>query len=106
MKRVVILCQTAPGEKRRLAEEALRLAAGLSATGRFQLDFMLQHGGLLLLEPEFYGSPSSWDSLLSPHTRIYLPLGTGRSVPGLSLHTLPMGDLDRFIHGADLVLRF
>lgn len=106
MKRLVVICQTAPGGKRRLAEEAFRLAAGLSATGRFQLDFVLQQGALLLLEPEFGGSPSSWESLHSPQTQVYVPSGFSRSISGLSLHNLPEGALEKFTHGADLVLRF
>lgn len=106
MKRVVIICRTAPGGKRRLAEEAFRLAAGLSATDRLQLDFVLQQGGLLLLEPEFSGSPSSWDSLQAAQTRICLPPGVPRSIPGVALHPLPEGDLEKFTQGADLVLRF
>ena len=106
MKRLVVICQTAPGGKRRLAEEAFRLAAGLSATGRFQLDFILEDGGLLLLEPEFGGSPSSWESLHSPQTRVCLPSGVSRSIPGLSLHHLPGEELEKITHGADLVLRF
>ena len=106
MKRIVIFCQTAPGGKRRLAEEAFRLSAGLSATGRFQLDFVLQRGGLLLLEPEFSGPASAWESLQSSHTRVWVPSGTSRIPPGLHLHSLPQENQEQFIQGADLVLRF
>jgi hypothetical protein len=106
MKRVVIICQSAPGGKRRLAEEALRLAAGLSATGRFQLDFILEQGGLLLLEPEFSGSASSWESLESRHTRVWVPSGSSKLISGLFLNTLPDRDTEGFTQGADLVLRF
>ncbi|NCY20997.1 hypothetical protein EBX31_03455 [bacterium] len=103
---MVIVCQTAPGGKRRLAEEAFRLAAGLSATGRLQLDFVLQRGGLLLLEPEFSGPASSWESLQSPHTRVWVPSGTSRMISGISLQTLPETEAKEFTRGADLVMRF
>ena len=106
MKRGVIICQSAPGGKRRLAEEAFRLAAGLSATGRFHLDFVLQQGGLLLLEPEFGGSLSSWESLRSLHTKVYLPSDAFRPVHGFPLHTLPEENLEKWVRDADFVLRF
>jgi hypothetical protein len=106
MKRIVIFCQTAPGGKRRLAEEAFRLSAGLSATGRFQLDFVLQQGGLLLLEPEFSGPASAWESLQSSHTRVWVPSGTSGLISGLSFHPLTDQDPMKFTQGADLVLRF
>ena len=38
MKKIAILCQTAPGGKRRLAEEALRLATGLTARALKTID--------------------------------------------------------------------
>ena len=64
MKKVAILCQTAPGGKRRLAEEALRLATGLTATGRLQIDLILTQGGTALLHPEM--GPCSLPSIRSP----------------------------------------
>ena len=106
MKRVVITCQEAPGGKRRLAEEALRLAAGLSATDRFRLDFILLGGGLLLLQPEFSGSALTWNSLRSPETRIWVPAGHPAGITGLQLETLPAKPLEEFVLGADLDLRF
>ena len=106
MKRVVITCQAAPGGKRRLAEEALRLAAGLSATGRFRLDFVLLGGGLLLLQPEFSGSAPTWDSLREPNTRIWIPGEQPVGTTGLQLETLPAKPLEEFVLGADLDLRF
>ena len=106
MKRIVIICESPPGGKRRLAEEAFRLAAGLSATGRFQLDLILRQGGLLLLEPEFGGSASSWESLQSPHTRVWVHPATPRLISGIPLRSLPDQDPNRLTQGADLVLRF
>ncbi|NDC80782.1 MAG: hypothetical protein EB090_05915 [Verrucomicrobia bacterium] len=106
MKRVVITCLTAPGGKRRLAEEALRLAAGLSATGRFRIDFVLLGGGLLLLQPEFSGSTLAWDSLRAPDTKIWVPEGQRGAEAGPHLETLPAKPFDEFTLGADLVLRF
>jgi len=106
MKRIVIICQNAPGGKRRLAEEAFRLAAGLSSTGRFQMDFVLLQGGLLLLEPDFTGPASSWESLLSPHTKVWVPAGTPRLIAGIPLHPLSDQDPRHLTQGADLVLRF
>lgn len=106
MKRVVIVCQTAPGGRRRLAEEALRLAAGLASTNRCQVDFVLIQGGLLFLEPEFAGSPHSWTSFMPPQSRVWVPLGYPTSIHEIPLHSLPVGDLKSFAMGADLVLRF
>ena len=104
MKKVVILCRSAPGSKRRLAEEALRLAAGLAATGRLQVDLVLQDGGLLFLEPEFSGSRQNWDSLVSPTGRIVVPANTP-----LPTGAPPMEkalDLEKLAQAADFVLRF
>ena len=104
MKKVAIVCRSAPGSKRRLAEEAVRLAAGLAATGRLQVDLILQEGSLLLLEPEFSGSPQSWESLASPTSRVLVSSHT----------TLPPGapiaekvpDPEKLAQTADFVLRF
>ncbi len=104
MKKVVIICQSAPGSKRRLAEEAVRLAAGLAATGRLQIDLVLKEGGLLLLEAEFSGSSSTWESLVSPTSRILIPIGT--SLPAGAPPTEKMPDPEAVTKTADLVLRF
>ncbi len=104
MKKVVIICQSAPGSKRRLAEEAVRLAAGLAATGRLQIDLVLKEGGLLLLEAEFSGSSSTWESLISPTSRILIPIGT--SHPAGAPPTEKMPDPEAVTKTADLVLRF
>ncbi len=104
MKKIAILCRSAPGSKRRLAEEALLLAAGLAATGRLRVELILTGGGLLLLEPEFSGSPETWNSLLSPNSRILIPKEA----------TLPTGapqveradDPETAAKTADWVLRF
>ena len=66
MKRVAILCQTGPGGKRRLAEEALRVAAGLTATGRVRIDLILSATALALLQPEL-GGPAG--NVGIPHLR-------------------------------------
>ena len=76
MKRVAILCQTGPAGKRRLAEEALRLAAGLTATGRLRVDLILTASALALLQPEMGGPIGTWESVISPQTRILVPSGT------------------------------
>lgn len=105
MKRVAILCQTAPEGKRRLAEEALRLAAGLTATGRLRVDLILASSALLLLQPEMGGPIGSWDSIISPQTRILIPSGTPLpSTPPVSY--IPEGELEKAASGADLILRF
>jgi hypothetical protein len=105
MKRVAILCQTAPEGKRRLAEEALRLVAGLTATGRLRVDLILTSSALLLLQPEMGGPIGSWDSIISPQTRILIPSGTPLpSTPPVSY--LPDGDYEKAAVGADLILRF
>lgn len=66
MKRVAILCQTGPGGKRRLAEEALRVAAGLTATGRVRIDLILSATALALLQPELGGPVGTWESSSPP----------------------------------------
>ena len=104
MKKVAILCRSAPGSKRRLAEEALRLAAGIAATGRLQVDLILQDGGLLLLEPEFSGSRQTWDSLLSPASRIVIPTNT--PLPSGAPKTEKDSNVEKLAQAADLVLRF
>jgi len=105
MKRVAILCQTAPEGKRRLAEEALRLVAGLTATGRLRVDLILTSSALLLLQPEMGGPIGSWDSIISPQTRILIPSGTPLpSTPPVSY--LPDGDFEKAAAGADIILRF
>lgn len=106
MKRVVIICQAAPGGKRRLAEEALRLAAGLASTNRCQVDFVLIQGGLLFLEPEFAGSPQSWTSFIPPQSRVWVPPGRPASLHGIPCHALPSEGLEPFTRGADFVLHF
>ena len=69
MKKVAILCQTAPGGKRRLAEEALRLATGLTATGRLQIDLILTQGGTALLHPDMGGPLGTCLLYTSPSPR-------------------------------------
>jgi len=104
MKKVAIICRAAPGSKRRLAEEALRLAAGLAATGRLRVDLILQDGGLLLLEPEFSGPAQSWESLTSPTSRILVPADA--TPPASAPRTERVSDPDSETRTADLVLRF
>ena len=104
MKKVVILCQSAPGSKRRHAEEAVRLAAGLAATGRLRVDLVLRDGGLLLLEPEFSGSAQSWESLNSSTSRILVPDGV--TLPPHAPKTEKVSDPESVTRTADLVLRF
>jgi len=104
MKKVAIICQSAPGSKRRLAEEAVRLAAGLASTGRFQVDLILKDGGLLLLEPEFSGSASTWESLLSPTSRVLVPANA--TLPSTHLRAEKVADPEKLAQAADLVLRF
>ena len=104
MKKIAIFCRSAPGSKRRLAEEALRLAAGLAATGRLQVDLILQDGGLLLLKPEFSGSSQAWESLLSPTSRIVVPANT--RLPAGAPRTEMITDLEKSAQLADIVLRF
>ena len=104
MKKVAIVCRSAPGSKRRLAEEALRLAAGLAATGRLQVDLILQGGGLLLLQPEFSGSSQTWESLVSPNSRIVVPVNTPLPPGAPRAETAPDGE--KLAQAADFVLRF
>ena len=104
MKKVAIFCRSAPGSKRRLAEEALRLAAGLAATGRFHVELILTGAGLLLLEPEFSGSPETWNSLLSPTSRIVVPANT--PLPPGAPYTGQVSDPEKLAQSADFVLRF
>ena len=104
MKRVAVICRSAPGSKRRLAEEALRLAAGLAATGRLRVDLVLLEGGLLLLMPEFSGSALTWESLLSPDSRILVPPSC--TIPAGAPKTEKLADPEMLAIEADLVLRF
>lgn len=105
MKRVAILCHSGPQGKRRLAEEALRLAAGLTATGRLRVDLILSSAALALLQPDQGGPVGTWDSLISPQTQILVPSGTPLPTsPPVSY--LPSGDVEKAAVGADLILRF
>ncbi len=105
MKRVAILCQTGPGGKRRLAEEALRVAAGLTATGRVRIDLILSSTALALLQPELGGPAGTWESLISAQTQILVPSGTPLpTTPPVTY--LPNGDVEKAAEGADLILRF
>ena len=104
MKKVAIVCCSAPGSKRRLAEEALRLAAGLAATGRLQVDLILKDGGLLLLDPEFSGPTQTWDSLVSPTSRVVV--SSDSPLPSNAPRTEKAEDLQKLAQSADFVLRF
>ena len=104
MKKVAIICQSAPGSKRRLAEEAIRLAAGLAATGRLQVDLILKDAGLLLLEPEFSGSASTWESLVSPTSRVLVPANA--PLPSGGPKVEKVADPEKLAQAADLILRF
>ena len=104
MKKVVVICQAAPGSKRRLAEEAVRLAAGLAATGRLQVDLVLRDGGLLLLEPEFSGSASTWETLVSPTSRVLVP--GNATLPSGGPKVEKVADPEKLAQAADLMLRF
>jgi hypothetical protein len=105
MKKVVILCQTGPGGKRRLAEEALRLAAGLTTTGRLRLDLILTRSGIALLDPEMGGPVGTWESMISPHTRIVISAGTLSSPPAF-VTVLPEKEIEKTSASADLVIGF
>ena len=104
MKKVVIICQSAPGSKRRLAEEAVRLAAGLAATGRLKVDLLLKDGGLLLLEPEFSASACTWESLISSTSRVLVPANA--TLPSGGPRVEGVTDPEKLAKAADLVLRF
>ena len=104
LKKVLIICQSAPGSKRRLAEEGIRLAAGLAATGRLKVDLVLKDGGLLFLEPEFSGSASTWESLASPTSRVLVP-ASARIRPG-GPKVEKVADPEKLAQAADLMLRF
>lgn len=106
MKKVAILCQTAPGGKRRLAEEALRLATGLTATGRLQVDLILTHGGTALLHPEMGGPLGTWESLRSPHTRILVLSDTPLPPSAPPVTTVINFNPEKASAGADMILRF
>lgn len=106
MKKVAILCQTAPGGKRRLAEEALRLATGLTATGRLQVDLILTDGGTALLQPEMGGPIGTWESLQSPHTRILIPSDTRLPPSAPPVIRLANCHPEKASAGADIILRF
>jgi hypothetical protein len=105
MKKVAILCQTGPGGKRRLAEEALRLAAGLTATSRILLDLILTRSGIALLDPEMGGPIGTWESMISPHTRILISAGTLSSPPPF-VTVLSEKEIEKTCASADLVIRF
>jgi hypothetical protein len=105
MKKVVILCQTGPGGKRRLAEEALRLAAGLTATRRIRLDLILTRSAIALLDPEMGGPIGTWESMISPHTRILVSAGTLTSPPTF-VTVLPEKEIEKTSASADLVIGF
>ena len=104
MRKVTIVCQSAPGSKRRLAEEAVRLTAGLAATGRVQVDLVLKNGGLLLLEPEFRGSATTWESLISPTSRVVVPANA--ILPDHGPKVEKVADPEKLAQAADGVLRF
>ncbi|MEY5062907.1 MAG: hypothetical protein RLZZ112_871 [Verrucomicrobiota bacterium] len=104
MKKIAIICQSAPGSKRRLAEEAVRLAAGLAATGRLHIDLVLKDGGLLMLQPEFSGAASTWESLVSPTSRVLVP--GSASLPSGGPKVEKVADPETLAQAADLVLRF
>lgn len=104
MKRIAIICQSAPGSKRRLGEEAVRLAAGLAATGRLQVDLVLKDGGLLMLEPEFSGSAATWESLVSPTSRVLVPASATIRPGGPKVEKF--ADPEKLAQAADLMLRF
>ena len=106
MKKVAILCQTAPGGKRRLAEEALRLATGLTATGRLQIDLILTQGGTALLHPEMGGPLGTWESLLAPHTRVLVP--SEAQIPPSAPPVTRLANInpEKASAGADIILRF
>ncbi len=106
MKRVAILCQTGPGGKRGLAEEALRLAAGLAATGRLCVDLILTRSGLALLDPDLGSPTGTWESFLSQYTRILVPPKT--SLPPSCPPFIHLSDPDpeKAAAGADLIIRF
>ena len=105
MKKVVVLCQTGPGGKRRLAEEALRLAAGLTATGRIRLDLILTRSAIALLDPEMGGPIGTWESMISAHTRILISAGTLPSPPPF-VTVLPEKEIEKTFASADLVIGF
>jgi hypothetical protein len=105
MKKVVVLCQTGPGGKRRLAEEALRLAAGLTATGRIRLDLILTRSAIALLDPEMGGPIGTWESMIAPHTRILVSAGTLTSPPTF-VTVLPEKEMEKTSSSADLVMGF
>jgi len=105
MKKVVILCQTGPGGKRRLAEEAFRLAAGLTATGRICLDLILTRSGLALLDPEMGGPVGTWESMISPHTRILVSTRTLTCPPSF-VTVLTDKEIEKTSASADLVIGF
>ena len=104
MRKVAIICQSAPGSKRRLAEEAVRLAAGLAATGRVQVDLILKDRGLLLLEPEFRGSATTWESLICPTSRVVVPANA--ILPDHGPKAEKVADPEKLAQAADGVLRF
>ena len=104
MKKIAIICQSAPGTKRRLAEEAVRLAAGLAATGRLHVDLVLKDGGLLMLEPEFSGSASTWETLVSSTSRVLVP--GNAPLPSAGPKVEKVADPEKLSKAADLVLRF
>jgi len=104
VKKIAIICQCAPGTKRRLAEEAVRLAAGLAATGRLHVDLVLKDGGLLMLEPEFSGSASTWETLVSSTSPVLVPASATIRPGGPKVEKV--ADPEKLAQAADLMLRF
>jgi len=88
-----------------LAEEALRLAAGLTATGRIRLDLILTRSGIALLDPEMGGPVGTWESLISPHTRVLVSAGNHPSPPPF-VTVLPEKEIVKTSSSADLVIGF
>ena len=88
-----------------MTEEALRLAAGLTATGRIRLDLILTRSGIALLDPEMGGPIGTWESMISPHTRILISAGTLSSPPPF-VTVLPEKEIEKTSASADLVIRF
>ena len=80
------------------------LAAGLAATGRLQVDLVLKDGGLLMLEPEFIGSAATWESLVSPTSRVLVPASATIRPGGPKVEKV--ADPETLAKAADLVLRF
>jgi hypothetical protein len=82
----------------------LPLRARLKTAPRRGVELILTGAGLLLLEPEFSGSPETWNSLLSPNSRILVPNGT--PLPEGAPRVDKVDDPETTAKTADLVLRF